>query len=243
MANTAGFTKGHFENSSLIKFDGLYYVAGQDHPPYDAGTADGSPAGRVMKVFFSPDFQHWSGGRAMGFYRSDYLPQPLTSGQEVHMGAGLWNRGNVILGLDGRWHGDTIKLDPKYPHTHLKGLKIDLGFVVSNDAIHYREPVRNFTIAPHSTHDEWDSEAMLQSNSFANTDTQTYIWYSGWDTSQSDEVPPLPAPLTPRMIKKAYGVGLLTLPLALAEEPERLGEAAACATRRRSGARPARCSH
>jgi hypothetical protein len=212
LVNTATFTKGHFENSSLIKFDGLYYVAGQDHPPYDAGTADGSPAGRVMKVFFSPDFHHWSNGRALGFYRSDYSPQPVTFGHEVHMGAGLWNRGNVILGFYGRWQGDTIQRDPQFPQTPLKGLKVDLGFVVSNDAIHYREPVRNFVMVRHGAEADWDSEATLQSNAFANTDTQTYIWYSAWDTSQSDIVPALPAPLTPRMIQKAYGVGLLTLP-------------------------------
>jgi hypothetical protein len=212
LVNAATFTKGPFENSSLIKFDGLYYVAGQAGPPNDAGLPDGSPAGRVMKVFFSPDFRHWSNGRALGFYRSDYLSEPSSLGQEVHMGAGLWNRGNVVLGFYGRWRGDSIVRDPKNPGTRLRGLKIDLGFVVSNDAIHYREPVRNFIMVSHGPDSDWDSEGVLQSNAFANTETETYIWYSTWDTSQSDEVPPLPAPLSARMVEKAYGVGLLTLP-------------------------------
>jgi hypothetical protein len=128
------------------------------------------------------------------------------------MGAGLWNRGNVILGFYGRWHGETIHQDPKFPRNPLRGLHIDLGFVVSNDAIHYREPVRDFVLVPPGSGADWDSEATLQSNAFANTATETYIWYSAWDTSQSDVVPPLPAPLTPRMIQKAYGVGLMTLP-------------------------------
>lgn len=210
LVNTQAFTKGPFENTSLIKFDQLYYVAGQDGGGHDGGLADGSRAGRVMKVFFSPDFRHWSNGRALGFYRADYLPKPAGLGQEVHMGAGLWNRGNVILGFYGRWHGDTMTKDPKTGT--LTGLKIDLGLVISNDAVHYREPVRNFVAVSHGHDGDWDSEAVLQSNAFANTDAETYIWYTNWDTSQPDAVPPLPLPLSDRMMQKAYGVGLLTLP-------------------------------
>jgi len=95
LVNTTPIVSGHFENISLTKFDGRYYLAGQDIPPCGGSLPDGT--GRVMKVFFSPDFQHWSSGRALGFYRSAYETQPPNLGQEVHMGAGVWNRGNVIL--------------------------------------------------------------------------------------------------------------------------------------------------
>ena len=91
LANNTMFTKGHFENTSLVRFKGLYYLSGQDVPWHDAGLMDGSPAGRVMKVFFSPDFRHWSNGRALSFYRRDYLPKAMNSGEENHMGAGQWN--------------------------------------------------------------------------------------------------------------------------------------------------------
>lgn len=212
LVNTTMFTKGHFENTSLIKFDGLYYLAGQNIPPFDADLPDGSPAGRVMKVFFSPDFHHWSSGRALAFYRNCYQPKPLSFGQENHMGAGLWNRGNVIVGFYGRWYGDTIVTEPKTPNSPLKGLKMDLGLVISDDAIHYREPVRDFIMVHHGTPEDWDSDAVLQANAFANTDTETYIWYSHWYTSRPNKIPPLPEQLSPTMIQKADSIGLLTLP-------------------------------
>ena len=98
------------------------------------------------------------------------------------------------------------------PEEPLKGLKIDLGLVVSNDAIHYREPVRNFVMVGHSSPERWDSEGVLQANAFANTDTETYIWYSHWYTSRPRSIPPLPEPLSETMIQKADSIGLLTLP-------------------------------
>jgi hypothetical protein len=189
LVNTEPIQAGHFENTGLIKFDGLYYLSGRNLPPHDASLPDGSGAGRVMKVFFSPDFDHWSSGRALAWYRNGYVTEPTNFGQENHMGAGLWNRGNVMLGFYGRWYGDTIHVKPQ---SSLAGLKIDLGLIVSNDAIHYREPVRDFVMVHHGNADDWDSNAVLQTNAFANTDTQTLIWYSHWYTGRLDDIPPLP---------------------------------------------------
>ena len=69
LASTDEFTKGHFENTSLIRFDGLYYVAGQNLGRAGGHLPDGLDAGRAMTAFFSPDFQHWSSGRALSFFR------------------------------------------------------------------------------------------------------------------------------------------------------------------------------
>jgi hypothetical protein len=219
LQNTRMFTRGHFENTGLIKFNGLYYLSGQNVAPWNGELADGSAAGRVMKVFFSPDFHHWSEERALAFYRNAYEPKPMSQGQEVHMGAGLWHRGTVILGFYGRWYGNTIRHDDASPHAPLTGLKMDLGFVVSNDAIHYREPLRDFVMLPHGEPGDWDSESVLQANAFANTDTETYIWYSHWNTSQSDvnsggpnTIRPLPEKLSDTMLHKGEYVGLLRLP-------------------------------
>lgn len=209
LINSEPIQQGHFENTGLIKFNDLYYLSGQNIPPHDASLMDGSDAGRVMKVFFSPDFHHWSSGRALAWYRSDYLTKPTSFGQENHMGAGLWDRGNVVLGFYGRWHGDTIH---KKPGSSLVGLKIDLGMIISNDAIHYREPVRNFVMVHHEDPDAWDSNAVLQANAFANTNTQTLIWYSHWYTNRPDTIPPLPTALDDVNTRKADAIGLLTLP-------------------------------
>ena len=204
LVNDDMITGGHFENTSLIRFQGMFYAAGQNLEGWGGNLADGSPAGRTMTVFFSPDFRTWSKERAFGFYRSDYSPMPIAKGQEVHMGAGLWNRGNVILGVYGRWYGDTITGKP----VRLGGLKMDLGLVISNDAIHYREPVRNFLFLEHGGESQWDSESLLQGNAFANVGDQTLIWYSHWFTSLTYPLPPLPA----HVERKPLAIGLATLP-------------------------------
>jgi hypothetical protein len=98
------------------------------------------------------------------------------------------------------------------PPASLAGLKMDLGLIVSNDAIHYREPVRNFIEIPHGGPNDWDSESILQANAFANTDTETLIWYSHWFTSRPDTIPPLPEKLSEEHNKKKDAIGLARLP-------------------------------
>jgi len=44
----------------------------------------------------------------------------------------VWNRGNVLLGIYGQWHGD------RSGDRHL--VTMDLGLVLSNDGLHYRSP-------------------------------------------------------------------------------------------------------
>lgn len=208
LASTEEFTEGHFENTSLIKFQGLYYATGQNLGRAGGHLANGQDAGRSMTGFFSPDFMHWSHGRALCFFRSGYEQKPESLGQELHMGAGLWNRGNVVVGINGRWHGDKVDTSPEAKKvSFLYDLQIDLGLVVSNDAIHYREPVPGFVFASPGNDDQWDSKGLLQSQAFANTDTETYIWYSDWYTRNPAKEAPVPGPRVP----KPSAIGLLTL--------------------------------
>jgi hypothetical protein len=208
LASTDEFTKGHFENTSLIKFHGLYYVTGQNLGRAGGHLPGGLDAGRAMTGFFSPDFKHWSNGRALSFFRSNYQPALESFGQELHMGVAPWNRGNVIVGLYGRWHGDKVDRDPDIRKiTPVYDLEIDLGLAVSNDAIHYREPLENFVMASPGKADEWDSHALLQGQAYHNTPTETYIWYSNWYTRNPFPTPPIPGARNP----KPPQVGLLTL--------------------------------
>jgi hypothetical protein len=208
LEGTKGFTNGHFENTSLVKFQGLYYISGQNLGSAGGHLPDGQNAGRAMTCFFSPDFKHWSSGRALSFVRSNYEPKPEGFGQELHMGAGLWNRGNVLVGLYGRWHGDKISSDPaKRKITPAYGLEIDLGLVISNDAIHYREPVQNFVMVSPGEADAWDALGLLQAQAFHNTEKETYIWYSSWHTVNPYPTPKLPAARSPQVPQ----VGLLTM--------------------------------
>ena len=208
LLNTRPFTKGHFENTSLTRFQGNYYLTGQNVGRIGGHLADGRDAGRAMTAFFSPDFVHWSGGRALSFFRSHVTPAPENLGQELHMGAGIWNRANVIIGLYGRWYGDTVETAPeKKKIAPMFGLTVDLGLVISNDAIHYREPVQNFVVVPRGGADEWDSEALLQAQAYHNTDTETLIWYSHWNPRRQYPEAPIPA----KVEGKPMGIGLLTM--------------------------------
>jgi hypothetical protein len=62
------------------------------------------------------------------------------------------------------------------------GVRVDLGLVVSNDGVHFREPVPGFQIIPRGKEGEWDDVAILQGHAFVNEGDKTMIWYSHWDT-------------------------------------------------------------
>lgn len=59
---------------------------------------------RQLVSHVSYDFENWTRASAMGF-RRDVIPprvaavQGREEGEQIHMGAGLWNRGNVIVGF------------------------------------------------------------------------------------------------------------------------------------------------
>jgi hypothetical protein len=203
LVNSEPFTRGHYENTGLIKFQGAYYASGQNIYPFGGNLADGTPAGRVMTVLRSPNFATWAPNRSTAFIRRDYQPAPESRGEEIHMGAGLWNRGNVILGLYGQWHGTTIR---PQSGERLAGLTVDLGFVISNDALHYREPIPSFVMVPRGKPGEWDSQCLLQANAFYNSGTETYIWYSHWDLDRQYKL------VQENQSNDRQAIGLLKLP-------------------------------
>lgn len=168
-----------FEVSGLYHFGGFYYASGQLISPW-IFRPDGGDIGRAMRVYRSADFAHWDQTTALGFARPGQLiAQPL-KGQQTHMGAGMWNRGNVLLGLYGQWQ-DAPQPPPKGAKSHLLGTRVDLGFVMSNDGIRWREPVPDHKTIARGGDGEWDAIALLQAHAFANVGEQTYLWYSHWD--------------------------------------------------------------
>lgn len=168
-----------FEVSSLYRFGDFYYSTGQLISPW-TWRADGSDAGRVMLAYRSPDFKNWSKAKAFSFARPGQLTNPPVAGQQTHMGAGLWNRGNVLVGLYGMWQ-DAPAPPPKGA-SHLLGVHINLGLIISNDGIHFREPVPDFEVISRGKDGEWDDVALLQGHAFVNEGDKTMIWYSHWDT-------------------------------------------------------------
>ncbi len=168
-----------FEVSGLYRFGDFYYATGQQLSPW-SWLADGSPAGRVMIGYRSADLVHWSSAKGLAFARPSQTIDSPTAGTQTHVGAGLWNRGNVLVGLYGMWQDGPPQRPRDKPFTY--GVRIDLGLILSNDGRHFREPVPNFKILAHGAEGQWDAKSLLQGHAFATVGERTYLWYSHWDT-------------------------------------------------------------
>lgn len=171
-----------FEVTSIYRYGDFYYSAGQLLSPW-TWLPDGENSGRVMMLYRSPDFRSWSKAKAFAFARPGQLTNPPIDGQQVHMGAGLWNRNNVLVGLYGIWQDGLGPDERPEGASHLLGTHIDLGLILSNDGIHFREPVSDFKIISRGREGDWDDVALLQGHAFVNEGDKTMIWYSHWDTS------------------------------------------------------------
>lgn len=167
-----------YEVSGLYRFGGFYFATGQLLSPW-AWQLDGRDTGRAMLTYRSADFEHWSRAKALGFIRPGQTTSPPIAGQQTHMGAGFWNRGNVLLGFYGMWQDGPKEKPPG--SSHLWGTRIDLGLIVSNDGVRFREPVPDFKMIPRGGESEWDKICLLQGHAFANVGERTYAWYSHWD--------------------------------------------------------------
>ena len=179
----------HFEAAGgLYKWQGLYYASGQSHSPPSLGPQDYS--GREVVMHRSPDFLQWSETSSVGFVREgQHRTFRYSEGEETHEGVSVWHRGNVLIGLYGVWHGGL----------EWKDRTLDLGFLISNDGVHFREPLTDAVYIRRGDDGEWDQGGLLQGQGFENVGDQTYLWYGAWDLRAG-------LPYVPR-----GGVGLATL--------------------------------
>ncbi len=180
----------HFEPvGGLYKWDGLYHLSGQN-----AIAAARPYHGRVARTFISPDFARWSQTNAIQFVRAAQHqllgPGKSRIGEQTHEGISVWNRRNVLVGVSGMWHGTKEWND----------LTIDLGLVVSNDGIKFREPAHEHIFLKRGDDGEWDQGGLLQGQGFENVGEQTFIYYGAWDPRVWESSPP------------RGGVGIATLP-------------------------------
>jgi hypothetical protein len=160
------------EMAGCVNFNGCYYVNGQG--PGQAGLQ------RKLHTYASYDFEKWSPASVLGLRRSPILEGPSTddvtrTGEEVHLGASLHNRGNVILGIYGQWHG--------HPTGDRRWVTIDLGLLISHDGMHFHEPIRDYKFIvgreePESTNG-W-GPALMQGQGMYDMGDETYYWYSLW---------------------------------------------------------------
>ena len=179
----------HFEAAGgLYRWQGLYYAAGQSGSPEHYGGRLNS--GREIVIHRSRDFAHWSDTASLGFVREgQYLPFRGGEGEEAHEGVSVWNRGNVLLGLYGIWHGGVDWPDRT----------IDLGLLMSHDGVRFCEPVTEHVFLERGADGEWDQGGLIQGQGFENVGDKTFMWYGAWD----------PRPFEP--YEPRGGVGLAVL--------------------------------
>lgn len=181
----------HFEAAGgLYRWKGLYYATGQSSPP--SGHGPGTYHGREVLLHRSRDFITWEPTARVAFLREGQRTSGAKygEGEETHEGVSVWHRGNVLLGLYGLWHGGA----------GWNQRTLDLGFLVSNDGMTFREPQTDWPILRRGHDGEWDQGGLLQGQGFANVGEQTYLWYGAWDPRPGLTYPP------------RGGVGLAVLP-------------------------------
>jgi hypothetical protein len=171
------------EMSGVTKFRGLYYVNGQGE-----SNGDSRAGARRLDTFVSDDFEYWSRLSALGLDRSTDLTGSSTAansaqGEQVHLGAALWNRGNVLVGFYGQWHGPACG-DRRF-------VVLDLGLAVSHDAIHFYEPLPGFPFIP--AREQPDSAmgvepALVQGQGIENVGDLTLYWYAPWRGTEGSGV-------------------------------------------------------
>jgi len=160
------------EPSGLIRFNGYYYVNGQGGGYISAGL------NRMMVTFASYDFEHWTQAGALSFHRApitEYSLQQWNTLEEVHLGASLMGRGNVILGVYGMWHG--------VPSGDRSYVTMDLGLVVSNDGLHFREPIPGFKFLPSREELEVPlgrGPSLARGQGMVGIGDKTLYWYEAW---------------------------------------------------------------
>ena len=116
------------EVSGIYRWNNVYFVNGQTSwPPLK------NPK-RTMINFASADFTDWQQPGSISFWRHDLNTRSdfSVAGSQVHLGASIWHRGNVLLGLYGQW--EAREGDQNF------NVRMNLGLIISNDGIVFAEP-------------------------------------------------------------------------------------------------------
>ncbi|MBC8355293.1 MAG: hypothetical protein H8E66_25230 [Planctomycetes bacterium] len=190
-----GIVPGVDEMICLYKFRGNYHIAAHQSPPIlhlpmqeDIPNLMFTP--RTFVVWRSPTIDRWPDGNTIAFFKPMRSSSPYVDGwdgEQVHLGASVLPYRNVCVGAYGQWH---------YPQHRDKNGKwvyddhlvsADLGLVVSNDGMHFREPAPGFTMIARDEELRWDRDhkdnkdddkILLVQGPIINTDVRTHLYYT-----------------------------------------------------------------
>ena len=163
-----------FEGGAFFHFQGHYFIGGQGtrlREPRIEGD-DHPPGKRTMCTMKSRDWRHWPRG---------VVYAPMFSGfgaMQNHAGVVCTPRGNVCLGMTGRFQPG---------ESDYRSFNCDLGFAISNDGAHWREPVPNGVYVAYDEEESWEpglrqstieGTFMRQSGPMLDVGDETWIYYS-----------------------------------------------------------------
>lgn len=192
------------ETASFYKFNGLYVANGQRILPSEGGHA----GGRQGNAIVSANFGTWLPGHTDAFL----LPEPakpedrgmLKPYDQVHLGVGAAPFGNVVVGLYGLWHNKSGDGDPaseqRWKWFGWGKITCDLGLVISNDGLHFREPDKGRVYISHLESpatplpgQDYPTILTQSGNGIFNDGDETRIYYGRWlngdyDNGYSGEV-------------------------------------------------------
>jgi len=176
------------EHCSLIKHGGKYIVHSQVFPGTSwsgAYTEGGAAGGRTGVAHATFDFDRWPDMWEWSFA----LPEPLDPAgrgsdnpyDQVHLGVGAASFGNVCVGIYGLWHSQSFG-------ENFGIISGDLGLVVSNDGIRFRElaatPGHVFIHRDQSPVTPVPGRAfntiLCQGNGILNVGDETRIYHGRW---------------------------------------------------------------
>lgn len=177
------------ETASLYKFNDMFVVHGQRLTFSDGGHL----SGRQGRAIMSPDFAHWLAGDTNAFA----LPEPANPADrghtkpydQVHLGVGAQSFGNVAVGFYGLWHNTPGDEDSqkRWGWFGYGKISCDLGLVISNDGLHFREPVKGRVYisrfdspATPMPGENYPTVLAQSGNGILNVGDQTLIYFGRW---------------------------------------------------------------
>ena len=145
------------------------------------------PAGRQGGAIVSADFDHWLQETGEGFW----LPEPHDPSQrghtkpydQVHIGVGATSFGNACVGLYCIWHNRPFPTPTDW--FGIGTTSGDFGLLVSNDGLHFREPVKGHVWlrgdeSPVNLPGVKHTMIMCQGNGILNVGDETRIYHGRW---------------------------------------------------------------
>jgi len=181
-----------FEPATIYKFKGRYHIGGHQNAdvmrlPMQAHDLGHYLGPRTFVISRSPTLDAWPAELVKGFFKPMSSSSPYRTGwdrEEVHLGASVKSYGNVCVGIYGQWHHPINDGEPVYEQDKPS---VDLGLVISNDGLHFREPAPGFTFISRDQELRWDRDwrdndsadnLLLMQGSLVNTASETFFYYS-----------------------------------------------------------------